>query len=159
MTLDQLITGLVLRRATAADEPFLRSVFVASRPHLTLVPLAGPEVEALIDLQLRAQRQGYAASYADAIEEVVERDDLGVGRLFVARSPEEVRVLDLAVLPEHRGHGVGAAVLMRLVQEAGTLPVRLHVATDNPARRLYERLGFEATATDVTGLSMERRAT
>ena len=67
-----------------------------------------------------------------------------IGRLYVARWEDEIRIMDIALLPEHRGHGIGTALLRALLDEAAEAGKRLsiHVELNNPARRLYERLGF-----------------
>jgi GNAT superfamily N-acetyltransferase len=65
--------------------------------------------------------------------------------------------LSIAVLPEYRGQGLGTQMLERLLQDAQTKhsAVSLSVSTDNPARRLYERLGFEVVSSDGTSLTMK----
>jgi len=83
-------------------------------------------------------------------------DGAPAGRMLVAGGPEEIRLVDLALLPEHRNGGIGTALLRRLLAEgaARTVPVRLHVERSNPARRLYERLGFVPVADDGVHLLM-----
>lgn len=68
------------------------------------------------------------------------------GRLYVDRPPGELRVMDVALLPEFRGRGVGTELLRRVLAEgaATARPVTIHVERLNPARRLYARLGFVA---------------
>ncbi len=56
-----------------------------------------------------------------------------------------VNVHDLSVVPEHRGKGVGAALLQGVevrARELGCVKVTLEVRDDNPAARLYRREGF-----------------
>lgn len=67
------------------------------------------------------------------------------GRLYVARWKEELRIVDIALLPDFRGRGVGTALLRRLMDEADAAgkPLSIHVEVNNPARSLYDRLGFE----------------
>lgn len=67
------------------------------------------------------------------------------GRLYVARWEDEIRIVDIALLPEHRGRGVGTALLRELIEEADAAgkPLSIHVEQNNPARPLYDRLGFE----------------
>ena len=66
------------------------------------------------------------------------------GRLYVHRGESEIRIVDIALLPEHRGDGVGSALLRDLLAEADAdgKRVTIHVERLNPALRLYERLGF-----------------
>ena len=67
-----------------------------------------------------------------------------VGRLYVDRWPREVRIVDISLLPEHRGRGLGGALLAAVFAEADAAgkPVSIHVERFNPALRLYTRLGF-----------------
>jgi ribosomal protein S18 acetylase RimI-like enzyme len=79
---------------------------------------------------------------------VIEDGSLPIGRLYVDRAPDEIHVLDIALVPERRGAGIGAALLGELIGEAGQarIPVSLYVEQFNPALRFYERLGFERVA-------------
>ena len=67
------------------------------------------------------------------------------GRLYVARWEDEIRIVDIALLPEHRGNGLGTSLLQELIEEADAAgkPLSIHVEQNNPARPLYARLGFE----------------
>jgi len=62
-------------------------------------------------------------------------------------------------LPDHRGAGIGGAILRSLLAEAAAAgkPVRIHVERLNPARRLYERLGFLPVADKGVYVMMEWR--
>jgi ribosomal protein S18 acetylase RimI-like enzyme len=68
-----------------------------------------------------------------------------IGRLYIDRNPREHTVIDIALLPEHRGHGLGAAIMRDLMDEAQTAgkPLTIYVEKFNPALRLYQRLGFQ----------------
>ncbi|HUP41984.1 MAG TPA: GNAT family N-acetyltransferase, partial [Thermoanaerobaculia bacterium] len=67
-----------------------------------------------------------------------------IGRLYVDRWKDQIRLVDIALLPEHRGAGLGRAILEELLAEGDRsgLPVTIHVELNNPALRLYRRLGF-----------------
>lgn len=80
-----------------------------------------------------------------------------VGRVFVHRGPEEIRVVDVGLLTEHRGQGIGSAVLKAVIAEAveAGRPVRLQVEPSNRALRLYERLGFVRVPTAGIHVELE----
>ncbi|MGA3081099.1 MAG: GNAT family N-acetyltransferase [Terracidiphilus sp.] len=84
------------------------------------------------------------------------QDALPVGRLLVDQRPDCWRIADIAVLAAYRGRRLGGWALMNLMREcsgaAGRLALR--VRPENPARRLYERLGFHVTEEDATGVEM-----
>jgi len=82
-----------------------------------------------------------------------------VGRLYVARTSGEVRILDLALLPERRNMGIGTRLLRDLIAESNRdgVPVRIWVETFNPSLRLFERLGFAVTEEKSFHYLLERR--
>jgi ribosomal protein S18 acetylase RimI-like enzyme len=75
---------------------------------------------------------------------VILCDDQPAGRLYVDRREKEIRIVDIALLPEFRGRGIGTSILQNLIAEAGTAgqTLTIHVEQHNPAMRLYQRLGF-----------------
>jgi ribosomal protein S18 acetylase RimI-like enzyme len=95
-------------------------------------------------MQYVALKQRYAAERDRSEHRIILREDVAVGRILVIRSADEIRLADIALLPEHRSSGIGSALIGDLQEEAAraSLPVRLHVTRDNRASRLYERLGF-----------------
>ena len=66
--------------------------------------------------------------------------------------------LAIAVLPEYRGQGIGTTLLMHLFEQAKHhySAISLSVSVDNPAMRLYRRLGFEAVAQEGDSMTMKR---
>jgi GNAT superfamily N-acetyltransferase len=138
-------SSVALRPIGPDDEPFLRRVYASTRLE-ELAPLgwSAEQQDAFLRQQFDAQHRHYQTHYADAELSVVLRDEQPVGRLYVARRPEQILVIDIALLPEHRGAGIGSRLLKALFDEAEQAgkPVRMHVEKLNRARRLYERLGF-----------------
>jgi len=110
--------------------------------------------------QFDAQSTHWRENYHDTSFDVIERDGVPIGRLYVARWRDEIRVVDIALMPEHRGGGLGAALFHELFDEADRTgrPVTIHVEIFNPARRLYERLGFVLKEEKGVYLLMERPA-
>ena len=102
------------------------------------------EQEAFLRGQFNAQHRYYQQQFPTATFDVVTVGETPIGRLYVDRRPDEIRVIDIALLPEHRGCGLGGAMMQDILNEAlrTARPVRIHVESNNPARRLYERLGF-----------------
>ncbi|MCA1594643.1 MAG: GNAT family N-acetyltransferase, partial [Acidobacteria bacterium] len=95
--------------------------------------------------QYDAQKKDYDARYPDAEYDVILLDGGTAGRLWVGRDEEEIRLLDIALLPEAQRQGVGAALVGALIEEARVSGKRLRhtvFVSNADARRLYERLGF-----------------
>lgn len=146
-----------LRPARAADADFLFELFVHSRAStLALVELDPPTRDALLQMQFRAQDHGYRTRFPNARFDVIECDAAPIGRLVVDRSEGEIRVVDVALLPERRNRGIGTSLLRALLAEAAAngQAVTLHVARDNPARSLYQRLGFATVSEDAIYVAM-----
>lgn len=102
------------------------------------------EKSAFVEMQFRAQDQYYREHYPNTSLDVIVSDRQSFGRLYVSRWPEEIRVVDIALLPDFCNRGIGTTLLQRLQAEAQASgkPLRIHVERCNPALRLYERLGF-----------------
>lgn len=138
---------LRLRPVTPEDESFLARLYASTRTQELAQTNWSDEQKALFcRMQFNAQTTDYQRNYPDASFDVIERDGVAAGRLLVLRSEEEkIHVIDIALLPEHRGAGIGTKFLRELQEEAKAAGKKLsiHVEQFNPARRLYERLGFK----------------
>ncbi|WNZ62619.1 GNAT family N-acetyltransferase [Myxococcus sp. MxC21-1] len=138
-----------LRAATAADDPFLFALYASTREsELAAWGWAPAQRDAFLRMQWVAQSHDWAARHPRADHQVVCLQGQPVGRLLVAKDAAAWRVVDIALLPAHQGSGVGTRLLTQVRDEAGKagVPLRLQVLRTNPARRLYERLGFEVDA-------------
>ena len=147
-----------LRPVTPDDRDFLLAVYASTRDEeLRLVPWSDVDRAAFISMQFEAQDAAYRATYPDARFLIITSGDDFIGRLYLARLADEIRVIDIAILPGHRGAGIGTRLLKDVLAEAARdgLPVRLHVERRNPARALYERLGFRPVGGDEVYERME----
>ena len=136
---------VTLRKVEADDEGFLCGVYASTRwEELGPTGWSDGEKVAFLESQFRAQHAWYAENFVDAAFDVILVRDVPAGRLYVRRAPDEIRLVDIALLPGFRGSGIGTALLRELQDEAATArkPLRIHVEKMNPAARLYERLGF-----------------
>jgi ribosomal protein S18 acetylase RimI-like enzyme len=142
------------------DAAFLRAVYASTRPELAGAGWSAAELDTFIRMQHDAQARHYLAAFPDAAQSVIAVDGEPAGRLIVNRCEDEIRIVDIALLPQFRNAGVGRELVTRLVVEADSagLPVRCHVLAGNQARRFWERAGFVAQeqASDSVYLSMER---
>ena len=102
------------------------------------------------------QRARFDASFEPAEIQVISAAGVEVGYLAARRGPHEIQLLNLMIAPEFQRRGLGTAVLQDLRAEAQTrrVPIRLQVMKVNPARRLYERLGFTVTEETATHFRM-----
>ena len=138
--------GPRLRPVVDADRPFLVDLYASIRaPELEHVPWDETMKRAFVEHQFAAQDVHYRQHYAGATLDVIEVDGEPAGRLYVHRGPSDIRIMDIALAPAFRGRGIGTTLLRALIGEAAASGRRLsiHVEMNNPARSLYERLGFE----------------
>jgi ribosomal protein S18 acetylase RimI-like enzyme len=112
---------------------------------LAHVPWDEHTKRAFFKQQFEAQDAYYREHYTDTSYDVILAGGEPAGRLYVARWPDEMRIVDIALLPAFRGRGLGSELLRDLMAEADGAgkPLSIHVETNNPARPWYERLGFE----------------
>ena len=140
-----MINPVKLRPATEDDVPFLKRVYASTRAEeLAMVPWTDEQKTAFIEMQFRAQDTDYRQNYPDARYDIVLRDGVPAGRLYVHRREKEIAILDIALLPEHRGAGLGTILLRELMDESDRtrIPMVIHVEKFNRAQTLYRRLGF-----------------
>ncbi len=140
-----LSARVCLRAVRPGDEAFLRDVYATTRAQeLEHSGLDAAQQQAFVDLQFNAQTADYNRRFPDARRSVILDDDIPVGRLLVATSEEEVRILDITVLPKHQDKGIGAYLLGGVMADADRAkkPVRIWVGNENPSMRLFARLGF-----------------
>ena len=134
--------GISYRAMTDDDLPFVAALYATTRAEEVASTGWPAEMQAaFLDQQHRAQHSHYRAVYPDGEWLVIERGGEPIGRLYLAEEMGMKLLVDVSLLPEARGSGLGTAILKDLI--AGeTRPVELHVERHNRARRLYERLGF-----------------
>ena len=154
MTLAALrVPEVSLRRESNGDLAFLKDLYAASRERemLVLEHWSDEQKREFLDQQFGAQRGHYQQNYPDARFDIIERGGQPIGRLYIAELEQEIRLMDIALVPAARNSGLGGKICRELMDRATQLGkiVSLHVEDDNPAKRLYERLGF-VVAGDVT---------
>jgi len=135
-----------LRAATPEDEQFLRAVYACTRAEeLARVPWSDEQKRAFTDMQFTAQDTHYRRHYPNTQYWIIEVKGIPAGRLYVDRCEKEIRIIDIAMLPEHRRAGIGTKLLCELQDEARAAGkvLTIHVEKFNPALRLYQRLGFK----------------
>lgn len=138
---------ITFRPIEPGDMDFLFRVYRSTREEelAMVVDWTAEQKDAFIRQQFNAQHVWYQEHYGGAEFQVILVDGMPAGRLYVHRRPTEIRLVDIALLPEFRQGGIGTSILGELLDEgrAAGKPVTIHVEIYNPAMRLYERLGFQ----------------
>ena len=131
-----------LRPAQPGDADFEYVLYASTRDDLR--PLGSEVFDGLVGMQFRAQSMSIRLDRPNAERKIVVVEDVPVGRLITADSDSHIEVIDVALLPEYRSHGIGTGVMRGVIGHADRLgrAVRLHVEKQSRAVHLYERLGF-----------------
>jgi GNAT superfamily N-acetyltransferase len=135
-----------LRPETPEDREFLSDLYASTREEELRAVTSWNDAEkrAFLRMQFDAQFDHYRKHYSAAEFWVIERDGERVGRLYLHYKPDDLRIVDIALVAAVRGEGIGGRLLGGLLDtaRAGGYSVSIHVERNNPAMRLYERLGF-----------------
>lgn len=151
--------NLNFRSIQEKDFPFLKKVYRSTRENeLSMTDWSEEQKSGFIDFQFNAQHAYYMNVYKDAEFQIIESGSTGIGRLYLWETEHQIRIVDIAILPEHRGKGIGSKILSDLIRqsELSGKKLNIHVEHFNPALRLYERLGFKKTDDTGVYLFMER---
>jgi RimJ/RimL family protein N-acetyltransferase len=152
------LANVTLRPVSGDDHDFLVEVYWSTRAEeLALVPWTTEQQQAFVQSQFAAQQDHYAKKYPTASHDIIMSNDRPVGRLYVARLEQEIRIIDITLLPAERNAGVGSHLLKQLLDEAnrsGKL-TRIYVEDFNPSLRLFERLGFSPSEQQGIHLLMQ----
>ena len=141
--------GISYRRFSDDDLPFVTELYMSTRREEVASTGWPADMQAqFLAHQATAQHSHYAIHFADAEWLIIEREGEPIGRLYVDETPDDLHIVDIALLPGSRGQGIGRAVLEDVLDQARGLGlgVTIHVERHNPARSLYERLGFDMVA-------------
>lgn len=152
---------LTFRPITDEDLPFLARLYASTRAQeMAMVPWSDEQKAAFLEQQFEAQHVHYQKNFRKAELSLIEHEGQPVGRLYVDRREKEIRLVDIALVPEARNRGWGSRLLRRVMAEGEEkgLPVSIHVEQFNPALRLYERLGFRQIEEQGPYYLMEWRA-
>ena len=141
------MSTVTLRPIAEEDLEFLLRLYATTRADemAMVTDWSDEQKEWFVRMQFQAQHAWYQEHYGDAQFDLVLMDGVPAGRLYVHRRPAEIRLVDISLIPELRGKGVGSALLRELMAEAEAAgkPLTIHVEKYNPAMRLYLRLGFK----------------
>lgn len=150
--------SITVRPVEPDDEPFLLRVYASSRADdLAAVGWDTAHLEAFLRMQFNAQKLAYGAQFPGADHVIILRDEVMIGRMLVERRDAEIYLVDITLLSERRGEGVGTSLIRDLQREASDAgqPVRLRVMKTNRAVSFYQRLGFSKIDESSTHFLME----
>ncbi len=134
-----------LRPATPEDNEFLYQLYASTRAdELDAAGFQASEREAFCRMQFGLRQHHYGVYFANAVDRILLWDGQAIGRELVLRDTQWIELIDIAILPTHRGRGIGSALLQDLIKESveRRLPIHLFADQGSRAQMLYQRHGF-----------------
>lgn len=152
--------ALNLRPVRREDEDLLFEIYASTRTEeVSQTGWDEARKRAFLLLQFAAQQQHYRSRFPEGDHRLIVKDGSPIGRIYTVRSGEEIRILDIALLPQHRNAGIGTALLKDILADAKSSrrAVRIYVESFSRSLRLFERLGFSSVETSGPHQLMEWR--
>ena len=157
----QQISNYVLRSADPSDYEFLAILYATTRSdELDRAGFPLDQRAAFCRMQFEAQQHHYRHYFARAHDQIVLLNDQMIGRVLVARAPDEIFLVDIALMPNYRNLGIGSQLVANLIAERKALacPLRLYAEKNSRAQALYFRFGFVVTGDEGMHELMELNA-
>jgi GNAT superfamily N-acetyltransferase len=151
--------SITLRPVIPEDHEFLVTVYASTRAEeLSLLPWTDEQREAFVRWQFAAQQEHYAKHYPAGNHDIIMFDGRQVGRMYVARLDQEIRITDITVLPAERNAGIGSYLIRQLLDEADRTGkvTRIYVEEYNPSLNLFNRFNFSPVQQDGIHLLLQR---
>lgn len=140
-----LASRIRLRTVVQSDTPSLLAIYNDTRAkEMQHFPFTREQAAQFLQMQFTAQHQHYRSHYPNASYDCVLFDSEVIGRLYINREKDQIQLIDISLFLSHCNQGIGSYLLNQLIQEANDNNRRItaHVEFTNPARHLYQRLGF-----------------
>lgn len=140
-----------LTTITDFSEPFLLEVYASARAdEMAQIPWSDEQKTAFLHSQLQAQHEYYRSRYPNGSFNIIKSGNASIGRLYLAELDDEIRIIDITILPEYRHQNTGAEMIVKILQKCETLgkPAQIYIESYNPSAKLFARLGFEPTAVE-----------
>lgn len=134
-----------------SDYSLLFEIYVSSRAdELKFVPWTEEQKHGFLDSQFQAQQNHYSDNYPNGSFDLIKIEDQTAGRLYTAELDDEIRIIDITLLPQFRNRGIGTILLLQTLKdgEDKNKPVRIYLETYNPSQTLFSRLGFHSVSED-----------
>ena len=134
-----------LRSMTEVDMPFLYSLYASTREkEMAMTGWAEEQKLFFLNSQFQLQHNYYQSQFENAEFKIIEINNQPVGRLYYGWEDENLRIIDISLLPNFQRHGIGRNLMRELMELAKNREgnVLLYVDITNPVRSWYLRLGF-----------------
>lgn len=134
-----------MQEISDADFSFLKVVYRSTRENeLTLMNWTEIQKNNFIEFQFKAQQSYYINQFPDLKLYLIKNNTTKMGRLYIWRNSNEIRIVEITLLPKFQNQGIGSSILKKLIEESDRQKkiITIHVIRENPAIHLYKRFGF-----------------
>lgn len=134
-----------LRPELKNDAAFIETVYRSTREaELNLTNWTEQQKAAFTLMQSMAQLSEYKTKFPGAAFDVIIFNKKSAGRFYTWENDMEIRLIDITLLSQFRGKGIGTQILRDLIKRSDKVQkkISLHVDPIGPALHLYLRLGF-----------------
>jgi RimJ/RimL family protein N-acetyltransferase len=134
---------LSLSPITTSDATFLSALYNTTREdEMAVVPWTEEQKLAFLEAQFQAQHRHYTTEYPTGSFQIIKSDSENIGRLYICELDDEIRIIDISIMPEHRGNGIGGKIVSDILRDAAKA-VTIYLESFNPSQTFFKRLGFE----------------
>jgi len=151
---------ITLRPLEEGDIEFLFRLYVSTRAEeKDLLNWPDEEWNKFMRMQFTLQHTQYMKGHINPSFDIILENDIPAGKLYVDHRADEIRLIDIAVLPEFRRRGIAGSLMKELLlaAEKKNKSISLHVEKNNPILGYYQRLGFQVEEDKGIYLFMVRR--
>lgn len=157
---EQISEGIIsLHKVELKHNDFLLKVFKESRPELDYIHGLGEEEKsAIVFQQFTIESQQLMQIYPDAELNIVMLNEEPVGRIYVYHGEKADRIIEIGLLAEYRGKGIGKKLIIEVIKNSKKAGknVRLQVAWFNEkAYSFYKKVGFHIIENNEVFFEME----
>lgn len=148
-----------LRQVVEKDNLFIETVYRSTREdELKLTNWTEQQKSAFILMQSIAQHAEYKKKFPGAVFQIINFNKKDAGRFYTCEIDDEIRLIDITLLPAFRGKGIGTFLLKELIKTSNRVEkkISLHVDPATPAMQLYLRFGFKHISNNGRLYYMER---
>jgi ribosomal protein S18 acetylase RimI-like enzyme len=141
-----MLESPILSPVSESDEPFLSDLYASTRAaEMALVPWSDEQKRAFLKMQFEAQQAYYRERYPNASFDLIKTHDRPIGRLYLAELTDEIRIIDIAFLPDRFDRNVFVELIEEILQkgEESGKPVRIYLENNDPQTEIFVNLGFQ----------------
>ncbi len=147
------------RPQNESDRNFLYTLFASTREQeMRMTGWDNMQIKSFLQFQFNTQLNQYLNNYKNASFEIITIHGIDAGRLYVNELDHGIQIIDISLLPEYRGNGHGRKILNELITKGNRSrkTIFLSVIFNNPAKNLYQRLGFVEVSENPPYIQMEK---